>query len=86
MVLFQYVFIDFTRFVDPENIGGDTRMVIPGKLELDLLARLNVNLGDHYVFPDNNCVINKIRDMELSFITMPNITSLLYFILMCIQC
>ena len=34
MVLFQYVLIDFTRFVDPENIGGDIRKVILCKLEL----------------------------------------------------
>ena len=34
MVLFQYVSSDLTRFVDPENIGVDTRIRILCQLEL----------------------------------------------------
>ena len=79
--MFQYVLSDLTRFVDPENIGVDTRIRILCRLELAVLARLLFNLGYQYVFLNNNCIINKIRDTKLSFITMPNITSLLYIFL-----
>ena len=72
------VFSDVTRFDDPESIGVDTRIRILCQLELAILARLHFNLGYQYVFMDNNCIIYKIRDVKYSFITMPNITSLLY--------
>ena len=39
-----YVSSDFTEFVDSENIGVDTRIVILGELELDILARLNFQI------------------------------------------
>ena len=45
MVLFQYVLSDFTRFVDPENVSVDARVVILCQLELNILARLNFQLS-----------------------------------------
>ena len=44
MVLLQYISSDLTRFVYPENIVVDTRIVIICLLELDILARLNFQL------------------------------------------
>ena len=44
MVLLQNVLSDFTRFVDPENICVDTRIVILRQPELDILALLNFQL------------------------------------------
>ena len=40
MIFFQFVLSDLTRFVYPENIGVDTRIVILCLLELDISARL----------------------------------------------
>ena len=78
MIFFQFVLSDLTRFVYPENIGGDTRIVILCLLELDIFARLNYQLKaiNIYVFLDNNYIIYKIRNMKLFYITVPNLVTI----------
>ena len=81
MALLRYVLSDFSRFVDTENKSVDTRIVILCQLKLDTLARLISNLGYQYVLQDNNCIICKIRDMKLCFITIPNLI-IIYILLL----
>ena len=68
MKLFQYVSSDFTRFVDPENIIVDTKIVIPCQLQLH--SALISILRYKYVFLDDNCMICE------AFITIPNLITI----------